>query len=82
VKHVTGIAKTTNVLAKTNEYRMYPTSKYVFGKVKEINQITATVNTIRLLVILLRYVVGFLTARYRSTAKLAMIRDEAVHEIK
>jgi hypothetical protein len=82
MKHDTGIAKTTDALAKKNEYRMYPTSKYVFSKVKDINQITATVNKIRLLVILLRYVVGYLTARYHSTAKLAMLRDEAVHEMK
>jgi hypothetical protein len=25
---------------------------------------------------------GFLTARYLSTAKLEMVRDEAVHEMK
>jgi hypothetical protein len=82
VKHVIEIAKTSDALTKTNEYRMYPTSKYILGKDKEINQITATVNTIRLIVILLRYVAGFLTARYLSTAKLVMLKAEAVHEMK
>jgi hypothetical protein len=82
VKQVIEIAKTSDALTKTNEYRMYPTSKYMLGKVKEINQITATVTMIRLLVILLRYVVGFLTARYLTTARLAMLKAEAVQEMK
>jgi hypothetical protein len=54
----------------------------MLGKLKDINQIITIVKTILLLVTLLRYVYGFLTARYLSIAKLVRLRTEAVQEMK
>ena len=52
----------------------------MFGKLNDITQIIAIVITIRLLVNFARYVFGFRTAKYRSTAKLERLRTEAVYE--
>ena len=82
VKHVIEMATKTDAFTKINAYSVDPTLKYIFGKLKEINQIPATVKMIRLLVTLVRYVFGFRTARYLSTAKLEMLITEAVHEMK
>ena len=47
-----------------------------------MDQIATTVNTILLLFTVLRYVLGFLTVKYLSNAKIPMVRAEAVLEMK
>jgi hypothetical protein len=70
------------VLENMKEYVEKPTFRYMLGKLKDINQIITIVKAILLLVTLLRYVYGFLTARYLSIAKLVRLRSEAVQEMK
>jgi hypothetical protein len=63
---------------------MYPTSKYILGKVKEINQLNYSDGYHDSFISHFITICGRFsyTARYLSTAKLVMLRTEAVHDMK
>ena len=82
IKQLTDEAKKSDALTLIKDDKMYPSCKYIMSEAEEINQIATTVNMIRLFVTVLRYVLGFLTDKYLSNAKLTMVKADAVLELK
>ena len=76
------VAKINDALTLIKDDKTYSSFKYIMSEAKEINQIATTVNTIRLFVTALRYLLGFLTDKYLSNAKLAIVKAEAVPQVK
>ena len=82
MKQLTDVAKTNDALTLVKDDKTNPSFKYIISDAEEINQIATMVNMIRLFVTVLRCVLGFLTEKYLSNAKLTIFKAEAVLEIK
>ena len=82
MKQLSDAAKKSDALTLMKDAKTNPSFKYIMIEAEEINQIATTVNMIRLFVTVLRYVLGFLTDMYLSNAKLAIVKAEAVLEMR